>query len=143
MIDTLSSHERSERMKLVGGKNTKPELLVRSIVHSMGFRYRLHRRDLPGHPDLVFARLGKLIFVHGCFWHRHQSSRCRLARLPKSRLDFWLPKLESNRIRDDKNERALRALGWKIPVVWECQLGNIEQLKNKLRRFLGSRHARS
>lgn len=142
MTDTLTPSERSQRMKLVRGKNTAPEMLVRRLVHSMGFRYRLHGRDLPGRPDLVFAGLGKLIFVHGCFWHRHQSSRCCLARLPKSRLDFWLPKLESNRIRDDKNERALRKLGWKILVVWECQLSDKEQLKNKLRRFLEIDHAR-
>lgn len=143
MTDTLTPSKRSQRMKLVRGKNTAPEMLVRRLVHSMGFRYRLHGKGLPGHPDLVFSGLGKLIFVHGCFWHRHQSANCRLARLPKSRLEFWMPKLESNRIRDDKNGRALRALGWKIFVVWECQLSNKEQLKNKLRRFLESDHARS
>jgi len=102
----------------------------------MGFRYALHRRDLPGCPDLVFAPRKKAIFVHGCFWHRHASSKCRLARLPKSRLDFWVKKLESNRLRDDKNKRTLRAMGWKVLLVWECQLSNKEQLQNKLRRFL-------
>ncbi len=123
-------------MARVRGKNTQPELVVRSVVHKMGFRYALHRRDLPGCPDLVFAPRKKAIFVHGCFWHRHASSKCRLARLPKSRLDFWAKKLESNRLRDDKKTRALRAMGWKVLLVWECQLSDKEQLQNKLRRFL-------
>ena len=142
MADTLTAAERSQRMKLVRGKNTMPELLVRRLVHAMGFRYSLHRRDLPGCPDLVFTRFSKVIFVHGCFWHRHPSSRCRLARLPKSRLDFWAPKLESNRVRDEKSKRALRSLGWKILVVWECQLSDKEQLKNKIWRFLEDGNAR-
>ena len=142
MPDTLTVAERSQRMRLVRGKNTGPELLVRRLVHSMGFRYSLHRRDLPGSPDLVLTRHNKVIFVHGCFWHRHLSSRCRLARLPKSRLDFWAPKLESNRIRDERNKRALRYLGWKILVVWECQLSDIEQLRNKIWRFLEDDYAR-
>ena len=142
MTDTLTVAQRSRRMSLVRGKHTKPELLVRRLVHSMGFRYSLHRDDLPGCPDLVFTRLQKVIFVHGCFWHRHPSSRCRLARLPKSRLDFWRPKLESNRIRDEKIKRALRSLGWKIMVVWECQLSHKEQLQNKIRRFLENKNAR-
>lgn len=136
MADTLSPVERSQRMKLVRGKNTKPELTVRRLVHAMGYRYALHRRDLPGSPDLVFAPRKKVIFVHGCFWHRHGNPTCHFSRLPKSRLEFWLPKLESNQIRDDKNKRALRALGWKILVVWECQLGNKEHLKNRIVQFL-------
>lgn len=142
MIDTLTVAERSQRMKLVRGKDTKPELVVRRLVHAMGFRYALHRRDLPGSPDLVFAPRNKVIFVHGCFWHRHAGSRCRLARLPKSKPEFWVPKLESNRMRDEKNKRALRAMGWKILVVWECQLSDKEQLKNKLWRFLENDNAR-
>ncbi|MGH6854714.1 MAG: very short patch repair endonuclease [Aestuariivirga sp.] len=138
MTDSLTPAARSQRMGMVRGKNTKPELAVRRVVHGMGFRYALHRRDLPGCPDLVFAPRKKVIFVHGCFWHRHANSRCRLARLPKSRLKFWLPKLESNHRRDQKNIRALKSLGWKILLVWECQLVNKEQLQNKLRRFLES-----
>src|SRR5438105_699388 len=105
MADTLTPIERSHRMALVHGKNTKPELAVRRLVHAMGLRYSLHRRDLPGTPDLVLTGFNAVIFVHGCFWHRHPSSRCRLARLPKSRVDFWGPKLESNRLRDERNSR--------------------------------------
>ncbi|MBM3114244.1 very short patch repair endonuclease [Jeongeupia naejangsanensis] len=133
-MDTLSSAERSARMALVRAKNTKPELLVRRLVHGMGYRFRLHRRDLPGTPDLVFPGLGKVIFVHGCFWHRHVG--CALARLPKSRVDFWLPKLTANAERDARNVRALRRLGWGVLTLWECQLGNTVKLANKIRRFL-------
>lgn len=108
----------------------------------MGIRYSLHSKDLPGHPDLVFKNQRKIIFINGCFWHRHRSVRCGLARLPKSRLEFWLPKLESNRLRDRRTHRALRAQDWKILVVWECQIGHKEQLENKLRRFLEGTDAR-
>jgi DNA mismatch endonuclease (patch repair protein) len=142
MADTLSSSERSQRMALVRGKNTGPELLVRRMVRAMGYRFFLHRKDLPGRPDLVFPRRKKVVFVHGCFWHRHQKRSCKLARLPKSRLDFWLPKLEANRLRDGRKQRALRGDGWKILVVWECELGDKEQLENKIRRFLGRVDAR-
>jgi DNA mismatch endonuclease, patch repair protein len=133
-VDTLTPTERSERMSRVRSKDTKPEMLVRGLVHRMGFRYRLHRRDLPGNPDLVFPKRGKIIFVHGCFWHRHGT--CKHTRWPKSRLEFWKPKLEQNRRRDLANQRALRALGWEILIVWECQLGNVELLRGKLRAFL-------
>ncbi|MBI3704752.1 MAG: DNA mismatch endonuclease Vsr [Rhizobiales bacterium] len=136
MVDTLTRRERSARMSLIRGKHSKPELLVRRLVHVMGYRYRLHTKGLPGKPDLVFRSRKKVIFVHGCFWHRHPSQKCNLARLPKSRLEFWLPKLESNRIRDIHNQKALRAAGWKILVVWECQLRDKEQLENRLWAFL-------
>ena len=136
MNDTLTPSQRSQRMRLIRSKNTTPELQVRRMIHALGFRYSLHRKDLPGKPDIVCSRLHCVIFVHGCFWHRHAASRCRLARLPKSRLDFWLPKLESNRLRDQKNLRVLRARGWKILVVWECELRDKERIENKIRRFL-------
>ena len=142
MIDTLSPDQRSRRMGLIRNKDTGPELLVRRLVWSMGFRYALHCTDLPGRPDLVFRKLGRLIFVHGCFWHRHPSSRCKMARLPKSRLEFWLPKLSANRLRDVRQQRLLKAQGWKILVVWECELGDTERLENKIRAFLGDSHAR-
>jgi DNA mismatch endonuclease (patch repair protein) len=100
----------------------------------MGYRYRLHGKGLPGRPDLVFRSRGKLIFVHGCFWHLHKG--CALARLPKSRTDFWLPKLEANRLRDAKTQRALRRAGWKVLVVWECQLKSEARTRDTLRRFL-------
>jgi DNA mismatch endonuclease (patch repair protein) len=100
----------------------------------MGFRYRLHGKGLPGRPDLVFAGRRKVIFVHGCFWHRHAA--CALARLPKSRRDFWVPKLEANRERDERNRRALARDGWKVLTVWECQLKETGRLQKKIRRFL-------
>ncbi|GLI25654.1 very short patch repair endonuclease [Xanthobacter flavus] len=136
MGDTLSPSARSERMSRIKGKDTAPEMVVRRLIHKMGFRYRLHRKDLPGRPDLVFPRRRKVIFVHGCFWHRHPAPECRLARLPKSRLEFWLPKLEANQSRDTRNQGALFNSGWQVLVVWECELRDKEQLENKLREFL-------
>lgn len=136
MVDTLSPKQRSERMSRVRGKDTKPEMLVRKLVHGMGYRYRLHRRDLPGIPDLVFAKKKKVIFIHGCFWHRHGDPNCKLARLPKSRLDFWVPKLERNRQRDAENQAKFESNGWKILIVWECEVGYKEHLKNKILAFL-------
>ena len=136
MADTLTPNERSKRMSLVRGKDTKPEMVVRRLVHAMGYRYRLHRRDLPGTPDLVFGPRKKAIFIHGCFWHRHPDPNCKLARLPKSRLDFWLPKLEGNRRRDQAHQEQLDQLGWKYLVVWECQMRDIEELKKNIRSFL-------
>ncbi|CAI8982712.1 very short patch repair endonuclease [Methylocaldum szegediense] len=136
MVDTLTPAERSERMGRVRGKDTKPEMKVRRLVHGMGYRYRLHRRDLPGCPDLVFPRLRKAIFVHGCFWHRHPDPECKLARLPKSRLDFWWPKLEGNRRRDEANQAALLALGWRFLVIWECETKKTQYLVIKIKNFL-------
>ncbi len=139
MGDTLSPEARSERMSRVRGKDTKPEMAVRRTVHAMGYRYRLHRRDLPGIPDLVFGRLKKVIFVHGCFWHRHPDPTCKLARMPKSRLEFWRPKLEGNRRRDERIQAELRGSGWRVMVVWECGIGHKEQLENSVREFLGEK----
>lgn len=132
-MDTLSKEQRSERMSRVRHKNTKPEIAVRRLVHSLGYRFRLHRSDLPGKPDLVFPSRRKVIFVHGCFWHRH--GNCHLARMPKSRLDFWQAKLEANRTRDINHKRRLTRIGWKYLVVWECQLGDPE-LGNKIIGYL-------
>ena len=141
-MDTLSRAERSERMALIRGRDTKPELLVRRLVYRLGFRYRLHKQVLPGKPDLVFSSRKKVIFVHGCFWHRHPG--CALARLPKSRLDFWVPKLSENRQRDLRNIRALRRLGWKTRVVWECELHDINRRKeHKILRFLEKNDVKS
>ena len=136
MADTLTKKERSERMSRVRGRDTKPEMIVRRLVHRLGFRYRLHDRRLPGAPDLVFKARRKAIFIHGCFWHRHSDPACKLARMPKSKLDFWRPKLESNRQRDLRNQSELDAIGWKYLIVWECELGHREQLENKLLAFL-------
>src|SRR3979490_759234 len=117
-MDTLNRKERSQRMSLIRNRDTKPELLVRRLIHSCGFRYRLHRADLPGKPDLVFPARRKVIFVHGCFWHQH---RC-LRRKPKSNQDYWLPKLSKNKSRDARHLRELRGAGWSCLVIWECEV---------------------
>lgn len=133
MTDTLSPDQRSERMGRIRAKGSKPEMKVRRLVHAMGYRYRLHRSDLPGKPDLVFSGRRKVIFVHGCFWHRHD---CHLGRLPKSRLDFWLPKLEANSRRDEEVGARLSALGWRYLVVWECEVGHDLDLGERIKNFL-------
>lgn len=137
-MDTLTPSQRSERMSRVRSTDTQPEMVVRRLTHKMGYRYRLHRKDLPGKPDLVFPVRHKVIFVHGCFWHRHDDPHCPLARLPKSRLDFWVPKLESNRRRDILALERLQALGWDVITIWECQIRDTEALKNRISGFLDS-----
>ncbi len=136
MADTLTKEQRSERMARIAGKDTGPEMVVRRLIHEMGYRYRLHVRSLPGSPDLVFRSRRKAIFVHGCFWHRHDDSACKLARLPKSRSEFWVPKLEANAKRDARNQEELRALGWEVLVIWECQLKDRSFLKAKIEAFI-------
>lgn len=133
MMDTLSTSDRSARMSRIRATDSKPEMTVRRLLHRMGYRYRLHRRDLPGTPDIVFASQKKAIFVHGCFWHRHQ--HCHLARMPKTRQEFWGIKLDANRLRDLRNESALADLGWHVLVVWECELRS-QNLERKLVCFL-------
>ncbi len=134
MVDTVTPERRSEIMGRVHGKNTRPEMTVRRLVHGMGYRYRLHRADLPGKPDLVFPGRRKVLFVHGCFWHGH---KCALGRIPKSRVEFWTDKIVTNKTRDEKNLEKLKALGWDCLVVWECQLKSIEPLQQLIRKFLG------
>jgi DNA mismatch endonuclease (patch repair protein) len=134
VVDSLTPEERSEIMARVRSKNSRPELAVRRIVFALGYRYRLHARALPGCPDLVFRPRRKVIFVHGCFWHRH--ANCALARMPKSRIDFWSTKLEGNRKRDERNKRALAREGWKVLTIWECQLRDAARLEARIRRFL-------
>src|SRR5579859_3210417 len=121
-------------MARVHSKNSRPELLVRKLIFGLGYRYRLHAKDLSGQPDLVFRKLRRVVFVHGCFWHRHNA--CSLARLPKSRLDFWIPKLEGNRRRDQRIRRALKKEGWKVLTIWECQVKNRDRLRSIIKRFL-------
>jgi len=133
-MDSVSPGRRSEIMSRVRSRDTKPEMLVRRLVHAMGYRYRLHAKELPGKPDLVFRSRKRVIFVHGCFWHRHPG--CALARLPKSRGEFWLPKLEANRQRDIKNELALQKANWSALIIWECELSNVPELKNRIKEFL-------
>lgn len=134
--DTLSPSARSERMARVRAKDTALERRVRSLVHRLGYRYRLHLAGLPGKPDLVFPSRRKVIFVHGCFWHRHPDPNCRLARLPKSRHEFWIPKLEGNRARDERVVQALTDNGWQVLEIWECQCKRGDQLENMIRGFL-------
>jgi DNA mismatch endonuclease (patch repair protein) len=135
-VDTLTPAERSARMARVKGKGSSAEMTVRRLVHAMGYRYRLHGAKLPGRPDLVFPGRKKAIFVHGCFWHRHPDPDCKLARLPKSRQDFWIPKLEGNRARDLRQLSELQALGWSALILWECGLKNEAFLENEIRTFL-------
>ena len=133
-MDSLSQQERSNIMARVGSKNTRPELHVRKAVFSLGYRYRLHAKELPGSPDLVFRKRRKVIFVNGCFWHCHP--KCALARTPKSRIDFWVPKLENNSRRDQRNKNALKKAGWKVLIVWECQLKDMGRLMANIKKFL-------
>ncbi|WP_279153543.1 very short patch repair endonuclease [uncultured Pseudomonas sp.] len=132
--DIISSQHRSLIMRNIKGRNTKPELTVRSLCHSMGLRFRLHQKYLPGCPDLVFPKYHLCIFVNGCFWHQHPG--CRYAYRPKSRVEFWLPKLARNTERDKENEHALKALGWQVEIVWECETKNLEQLRARIQGML-------
>jgi DNA mismatch endonuclease (patch repair protein) len=121
-------------MARVRSKNTRPELLVRKLTFALGYRYRLHDKKLPGSPDLVFRPRRKVIFVHGCFWHQHE--RCSIARVPKSRQDFWTRKFEGNKLRDQRNKTALARQGWKVLTIWECQLVDPERVSKRIGRFL-------
>lgn len=134
MADIFTPEKRSECMRAIRSTNTKPERLVRSLVHALGFRFRIHRDDLPGKPDVVLPRLKKIIFVHGCFWHGHQ--QCRVAHTPKSNTSYWTPKLERTVRRDARNQRQLRRLGWSVMVLWECQLKDVGRVASRLERFL-------
>ncbi|MBE3119016.1 MAG: DNA mismatch endonuclease Vsr [Candidatus Atribacteria bacterium] len=134
-MDKLSPGQRTENMRRIHSKNTIPELEVRKIVHMMGFRYRLHGK-LPGKPDLVFRNKKKLIFVNGCFWHQHPSKGCQDARMPKSNLAYWDPKLEKNKRRDTETMRKLIEEGWGIMVIWDCQIEKRAKLTNRIKKFL-------
>lgn len=131
MVDRLTQEKRSWNMGRVRSKDTKPELLVRSLLHRNGFRFRLHKKDLPGKPDIVLAKYKAAIFVHGCFWHRHKG--CPDATTPKSRTDFWENKFKENVERDKRTATALRDLGWNPIVVWECEILKPENLLKRLK----------
>lgn len=133
-MDTLTIAERSERMARIRSKNTKPELRVRQLVHRLGYRFHLHRRDLAGCPDLVFQSRRKVVFVHGCFWHAHEG--CKVSNRPKSRQSFWDSKFKRNRLRDISNSKALRQDGWKVLTVWECETKRDAQLARRLAKFI-------
>lgn len=135
MVDTLTPRQRSERMSRVRSKDTKVEMVVRRLVHGLGYRYRLHDRALPGSPDLVFRRRKRVIFVHGCFWHAHA---CKLGRMPKSRVGFWSTKINANRVRDARVLQRLDEMGWRALTVWECELSDREKLERAIKEFLNA-----
>lgn len=134
MGDNLSKEQRSARMRRIRSKDTKPEMAVRRLVHALGYRYRLHDRKIHGTPDLAFPSRRKLIMVHGCFWHLHPG--CKQARLPKSRIGYWGPKLKANRARDARIKEALVTDGWAVLVLWECELASYANLKSRIFAFL-------
>lgn len=137
MVDTLTVEQRSRLMSHCRGKNTKPEKVVRSVLHEMGYRFRLHRRDLPGSPDIVLPKYKTAIFVHGCFWHRH--SGCKKATMPKDNADYWTRKMAENIERDERKQHALLDLGWNVAVVWQCatEKPSLKMLPARLQQLLG------
>lgn len=135
-MDKIDPVRRSNNMRQIHSKDTKPEVIVRSLTHRLGYRFRLHRKDLPGKPDLVFGPRRKVIFVHGCFWHQHSKASCLDGRLPKSNSDYWHAKLRKNIERDTVNRAKLNKMGWRSLVLWECQLRNEEKLGRWIKKFL-------
>ena len=133
-MDNLTRAQRSATMARIRSRDTKPELVVRRLVHALGYRYRLYPSTLPGKPDLVFPRHRKVICVHGCFWHGHDCSAG--INRPRSNVAYWRLKLLKNRRRDTANRAALKRLGWRVLVLWECQLGNLDRLRSRIERFL-------
>lgn len=134
-MDKLTAERRSSNMRCIRSTDTNPELILRRLIHGLGYRFRLHRKDLPGRPDIVFPGLREVIFMHGCFWHQH--SGCREGRIPGSRADYWGPKLDRNQIRDATDQARLEEQGWKVLVIWECELKDTVAVKRKVKTFLG------
>jgi DNA mismatch endonuclease (patch repair protein) len=134
MADIVTAERRSQMMAAIGARDTKPEMWVRRVLHSAGLRYRLHRKDLPGRPDVVLPRWNAVIFVHGCFWHLH---RCPAGRIPGSRESFWKPKLSRNRDRDREVKTALESLGWRVLTVWECSMNTAEERSRLASQIIG------
>lgn len=133
-MDKINAQERSKVMAQVKGKNTGPEKRVRSLLHKNGFRFRLHRKDLPGAPDIVLAKKKTVIFVHGCFWHRHPG--CKRASMPASNVDYWNSKFARNQARDADNQSRLTSLGWRVIIIWECELKDPNRLEKRLIELL-------
>ncbi len=138
MVDFVSKEKRSKIMKGVKPKDTKPELLVRKALHKMGHRFRLHRKDLPGKPDITLPRYETVIMVHGCFWHQH--SDCKDGRIPTSNVDYWKPKLKRNVERDAEKKKALTEMGWSVHTIWECEARNPLVLAKRLDKIIGNGH---
>ncbi|MBT9368323.1 very short patch repair endonuclease [Rhizobium sp. CSW-27] len=134
MVDTRSPDQRRRIMQSVKQKDTGPEIAVRKKLHSLGYRFRLHGRTLPGRPDLVFPSRKKVIFVHGCFWHGHE---CSKGALPKSRLEYWKPKIDANKTRDERNVNELKKAGWESLVLWQCEVARLDEAIDSIERFLG------
>jgi len=132
-MDVLTPEERRKNMSAIRGKDTRPELVVRSALHRLGFRFRIHVRSLPGRPDIVLPKYRTVVFVHGCFWHRHPG--CRFAYSPSSRQEFWQQKFAKNQERDRQAQQRLREAGWCVLVVWECEAGNFETLAKELKKI--------
>lgn len=135
-MDKISKAKRRANMKKIKSKNTKPEIFVRKILYSLGYRYRIHSKELPGKPDIVFIGKKKVIFVHGCFWHQHDDPNCNKTHIPKTRIEYWEEKLKKNVDRDKKHLELLEKIGWACLVVWECQLADQNSLIKKLKNFL-------
>ena len=135
-MDRITPETRSRVMRRIRAKDTSPEMTVRRYLHARGFRFRLHRHDLPGRPDLVLPKYGTVVQVYGCFWHQHPDPSCRDARLPKSNREYWIPKLERTRRRDRRNQLALEAMGWDVEIIWACEISDdrLQQLVDSLRR---------
>lgn len=133
-MDIVDAQTRSRMMSGIKGRDTVPEVVVRRVAHRMGFRFRLYRKDLPGRPDLVFPRYRAVVFVHGCFWHRHEG--CRYAYTPRTRVRFWMGKFSDNVARDRRTAQALVTLGWRIMVIWECETRNEAVVRERLREYL-------
>ncbi len=134
MADCFTHEERSRVMSRVKGRDTQPEKTVRRLLHAMGYRFRLHRRDLPGKPDIVLPKYRKVIFIHGCFWHGH--TNCRRALRPKTNAEFWNKKLDSNIKRDEETQAKLKSLGWDVLVIWQCEMRDLENLRRNIKEFL-------
>lgn len=135
MVDSISPEQRSRNMSRIRSRDTAPEKRVRSILHGAGYRFSLHRKDLPGKPDIVLRRHRAVIFVHGCFWHRHQG--CKRCTTPTTNAEYWIPKLERNTSRDNQHISDLEKLGWRVLVVWECEARDTRKLAKALANFLG------
>lgn len=138
-MDRVSRAARSANMRAIRSTGMKPERAVRRMVHGMGYRYRLHRHDLPGRPDMVFPGRRKVIFVHGCFWHSHADPQCKRSHQPKSNRKYWIPKLQRTRDRDRENRTRLEELGWDVLVIWECEVEADEDLAERVKGFLEGR----
>lgn len=136
VMDKINPEKRSWVMAQVRGFNTKPEKIIRSLLHRLGYRFRIHRKDLPGKPDIVLPKFRTVIFVHGCFWHSHPS--CKHARIPETNEDYWLQKLNKNKIRDIQNKILLENNGWHVLIIWECELKNMELVQKRLINFFSS-----